>query len=553
MITPSPSPCIMEEPCHYCGEKTEFFEKATLHYYCNDDCQDLFSLHGVKKERKGKSGKKEVEKKKPGYMTQKLWNRIVAFKENYHVSDDDNMVLFLEGKKIIESLKMMKETTEGKSKMYGQLAKIQELENLVEIKNKILVEVESKFSSLVLPVFSNLDNLEEFDETMDKYISDVKKLKKTAREALNIKLDSEFALEERYEKKERYVKKYFTDGDHIEEESAAKLMKYRDSYLDTARRVEKILKTLETKYAIRESHTEEIVVEGNDDMIHITIDEISSTEEGDIMKKPVRKKGEIMEEYVDGMNSNQLKVFNSVQERCRIQFLKNLDNFFANPSVTRFLEACQIIAHFPIFDVLKSIVSIKDKYMRNQFEVGTSGGHVGLEKRKKWEIHLFDSWLYDSFSPHDKVKYGTINWAHSPSGCDQVSRHSYGRSYLVFRDNVKKSRCSYTRFDSSYEKLEIPEHLATYKYLSNISRYFNIREEIAMSNYLIDNPDGNGPEISFMSGIKDYIEVQIHGEILFSRDIEKIAIPKEYNNEELQKLLKDFFLIIGTEIPIEYF
>ena len=128
----------------------------------------------------------------------------------------------------------------------------------------------------------------------------------------------------------------------------------------------------------------------------------------------------------------------------------------------------------------------------------------------------------------------------------------YGKSYLVVSDKVKKSRCTYSRYDSSVPTVTGPSRLATFNtQMCNISKQFTKEEIKSMENfYKFADKEWYHDE---MNRAKHYMEVQIHGELIFARDISRIMIdPALKGNKVFMTLLDQYFEIIGTKVPYEF-
>ena len=212
-----------------------------------------------------------------------------------------------------------------------------------------------------------------------------------------------------------------------------------------------------------------------------------------------------------------------------------------------YLKRCDVIIHLNLFSFLVAVVTKRDPYLRNVFETGTSLGSdlTDIESRIREEHTLFQSEAYDSFSPHDKVKYGTINWSYTRTGCNQL-QGQFGKSYLILSPKVKK-RCTYSRYDSVYTGGVKPYQLGTQRTrMCHISKEFTKRE----IGYMYQS---DGRENLLMNNIEEYMEIQIHGELLFERDVTRIMIGPNYGRQiYIEPLLRAYFKIIGKEIPYEF-
>lgn len=253
-------------------------------------------------------------------------------------------------------------------------------------------------------------------------------------------------------------------------------------------------------------------------------------------------------EVATGMTQQQQDLFDHLEELIDEADSKSK---ICDSVVASYVKKCDVVMHLPLFRFLVTVVSKRDPYLRNVFETGTSVGSElhDMESRLLEEHQLFLSKEYDLFDAHDKVKYATVNWAHSRDGCIQVS-HEFGKSYLVFTPEVKE-RCTYARYDSVNTNRTKPEYLGTQQSkMCHISKEFTRREIQSMYDYIEKGLSGENKP---MNSVEEYMEVQIHGELLFSRDVSRIMIGS-YSSEKkyLEPLLREYFKIIGKVIPYEF-
>jgi hypothetical protein len=198
------------------------------------------------------------------------------------------------------------------------------------------------------------------------------------------------------------------------------------------------------------------------------------------------------------------------------------------PVIIDYILNADIIIHFKFKNLYPHFKN--DTHYRNLFEVHTSGGSKDYNARSNWENNLFSN-IYKDSHPSEKVKYGCINLYQSKRGC--LSATAYGESYLILKKDIKK-RCSFVCGDSSTEQ----PYLANFDKLNHLLVWLN------------DSTIENIIKIIHGESIKDdnypYIEVQIHGDIIWNRDVEKIMINKtNILNEDMKQHIKnlnyDFF------------
>lgn len=270
-----------------------------------------------------------------------------------------------------------------------------------------------------------------------------------------------------------------------------------------------------------------------------------ATEEVVVVEKMISDRVEVS----TGMTQEQQDLFDSLEELIDESDAKSK---ICDSVVASYIKKCDVIMHLPLFRFLVTVVDKRDPYLRNVFETGTTVGSElnNMENRLLEEHQLFLSKEYDLFEPHDKVKYGTVNWAHSRDGCIQVS-HEFGKSYLIFVPEVK-DRCTYARYDSVNLVKTKPDYLGTQQTkMCHISKEFTRKEIQSMYDYTEKGSHGENKQ---MHQVEEYMEVQIHGELLFSRDVSRIMIGyfQEEKKNYIEPLLREYFKIIGKVIPYEF-
>lgn len=252
------------------------------------------------------------------------------------------------------------------------------------------------------------------------------------------------------------------------------------------------------------------------------------------IEENVQESGKI--EYSPGLTLEQYNVFEEVSKRAE-QFSKLSQHEFEKSGMPMHIKQSDIVMHIPLVTLMEqTFINQKDRYLRNLFEINKGRGSNNKSKRSGWESIIFNSKLYDSFEPHDKVKYATLNIARAPYGVRSVGKQ-YGVTYLILNDNIK-DRSTLTPRDSSM--IGANSGVGTFKDFFHIIRW--IDGATGLPN-LIKRSD----EIDYK-----YVEVQIHGELRFDRDVKKIMVRDDIKVAFLP-YLKKYFKVIGKKIPVGYF
>lgn len=182
-----------------------------------------------------------------------------------------------------------------------------------------------------------------------------------------------------------------------------------------------------------------------------------------------------------------------------------------------------VVIHLNLDKTLQYLCN--DTEYRNQFETQTSGGILSSESRLQWEKVLFNG-IYDKSEGHDKVKYGALNITNS-NGIK--SCYSYGDSYLILKDDIKK-RITFVHGDSSGQDL----HIVTYEYPVPILSFLSDGELKDVIDIAIGRKDSAQSHMY-------YIEAQIHGPIRLNKDIEKLMVNERHrDNLNIIKMLDNF-------------
>lgn len=221
-----------------------------------------------------------------------------------------------------------------------------------------------------------------------------------------------------------------------------------------------------------------------------------------------------------GWCSKKARIFNkSVIDNARIRFIT------LGYSEEDFMQTHNYLLNVdPIVHFGKSNIRwlITDDRLRNLFEI--VNGNCGA--RVDWENILFGNIYTDACPFNLRVKYGCLNLMSEPRGC--ASARLYGLSYMVLKPEVKK-RITFVVGDSSSKE----QHMCTFSDCSQLFMYVQdqvvhdmvkVAKGININNGAI-NPYG-------------YIEIQIHGDVIFTRDVERIMIHQTHANTYPDVLLE---------------
>lgn len=175
----------------------------------------------------------------------------------------------------------------------------------------------------------------------------------------------------------------------------------------------------------------------------------------------------------------------------------------------------KLIVHFSLNRIGQYMIS--DTHYRNLFEVLKSSGNPSCPScpsRVTWEDNLFRK-IYHDAEPSERVKYGCLRLLNSVK--IGGSALGYGPSYMILKDE-NKYRTSIVNGDSA----AMQQHLITFDNCAHLLLY--IDEKILHELIKVAKNKGSSSDVMFT-----FIEAQIHGDLIFSRDIDKLMIdPKEF-------------------------
>jgi hypothetical protein len=158
-------------------------------------------------------------------------------------------------------------------------------------------------------------------------------------------------------------------------------------------------------------------------------------------------------------------------------------------------------------DILGKALSEDSKY-KSRYEVYGLTTNAG---RDQWENTLFNRIYDETTQPFERVKYGALNITNDPLGISTC--RVYGDSFMVLKNHIKQ-RATFTHGDSS--QMEI--HLCMADNFCNILLYI----DDALLESVVQIATG---KINYATSSPNlYIECQIHGDLIFARDVEVLVI-----------------------------
>ena len=182
-----------------------------------------------------------------------------------------------------------------------------------------------------------------------------------------------------------------------------------------------------------------------------------------------------------------------------------------------YIKTIPIIIHVHLEKHLNFLIT--DTEYRNQFETNMSSGSLSKESRTIWEQNLFGK-MYDNCQGYERVKYGVLNILDQPMGV--LTAYGYGDSYLELKTKVKE-RSSFVLGDSSQKQFQIcsfdtPIQLLYYVDDALLNEIINkaLNKKLTDKNYRYT-----------------YIELQIHGPVRLSEDVETLVVNKKYENNNI--------------------
>ena len=223
---------------------------------------------------------------------------------------------------------------------------------------------------------------------------------------------------------------------------------------------------------------------------------------------------------------------NNLSHLIIIKFLENNIDIKYIDLIHEYIKSAPITIRLKSKDVYNKCIFqsfLEEPIIKNRFDNKTND-ELKLDSyftyRFNKESKIFNK-LYDESQPYDRVKYGSINIKNSIEG-DELA-NSYGDISVFLNESIKE-RCTFTYGNSEATMW----YVCTYKHFKHLLYHMPI-DDIKLIIDLIDNNYVNRK-------MKTYIEIQMHGEINLSRDINKFTLSKSLYDlhkshiETLQKL-----------------
>jgi len=226
---------------------------------------------------------------------------------------------------------------------------------------------------------------------------------------------------------------------------------------------------------------------------------------------------------VEYINTEAQKSSDAAKEEMIKRFTKlGLDNISFENTLMYIREIAPMIIHFRAKDVLKKFS--EDYYYRNLFETKTSNGTTNLESRTTKEDKIFNH-IYKGADGSERIKYGALNFLNSSQGISLCN--GYGESFLILKNNVRfrTTIASCNTFGSNV-------------ILGNCMNFCHLLTTFSDNEIKnLSKVAGGDFSIKTYSGY-NYKEIQIHGNVDFAKDIEKIVLGP--NNADLIKVAQRF-------------
>jgi len=480
--------------CQWCNEDAEFKEFQTNILYCGKRCQQQYYALSGKRLREEEKKELSFLDERPKWIPRALWNDIVDLNEKFlSKGPRDLLKLFNTKNEIIKKLEIL------------------------------VAEQDTIFYSMV--------SRDEINE-LEKRMAEEKVL-------FQQEYDSIVFLFERYPKPKIDDKNLVAANtmllDDIHEGQRA-MVRIQEIYNELKRKRDKLLEVIQVD-ATKGDRMDQLV------MIEIMSKFIQDFDSHfELLKPPeliviTEEQEDGMPEVAEGLTRDQKFVFDQMKDLT--SRLSNAKSGLSPEQIIllNYIKSTDIVMHFPLKTLLPGLIAKKDLYLRNLFETGVGGGSTNQEDRRGWERKIFMSKTYDNLGAHQKVKYASLNLAQTPHGVRRLFGQ-YGGSYLIMNSNIK-SRSTITPGDSALDFVE-NRHLATFNNMNHVMFRFGKEKTI--------------DELKEISNAKNfrYVEVQIHGELRFDRDVKKIMINNACR-EEIEPLLQDYFNVLGRVFEVGYF
>jgi hypothetical protein len=217
-----------------------------------------------------------------------------------------------------------------------------------------------------------------------------------------------------------------------------------------------------------------------------------------------------------------------LQQRCKALKYEDSDLWM---TLAWIRELAPILVHLNLDKMMQFIE--KDTHYRNQFETATSGGLLKPAVREKWERDLFGG-QYDRAKGHERCKYGVLNPMNDYRGVVKCAQ--YGDSYIVLKD--VRLRCTFSPEDSANLKAD---RLAVLDFYAHVLEEYSDKE-LAETIKVAKSTDAALLGDSSQVGSMKYKEAQLHGDIEFSKHVERLVANTRHRARDakrIEKICKD--------------
>ena len=176
---------------------------------------------------------------------------------------------------------------------------------------------------------------------------------------------------------------------------------------------------------------------------------------------------------------------------------------------------------------------IENPILKNKLELNPNDKSY-YEYRKTKEDTLFHK-AYENCVDSDRVKYGSLNLKNSISGDPLASM--YGDTTIFYKNDIKE-RISFLYGNSEASIM----YVCTFKYFKHLLYHMPIKD-IKLLVELIDNISIDKTSITNFSS---YVEMQIHGMVDLTQDVEKITMLNstyQANKQIVDNFISKYYMI----------
>jgi len=231
----------------------------------------------------------------------------------------------------------------------------------------------------------------------------------------------------------------------------------------------------------------------------------------------------------DGMNLSDIQVaalkwcslkakifHNNVYQNAMIKFLDMGYNENDLINTLDYIKNLDAIVHFGRCSNNRPIEWLKiDTHLKNTFEVHNKCDSARVE----WEDNLFHKVYKSDCSPKERVKYGCLNLLSDNAGCQ--SAHGYGQSYMILKNDIKP-RITFVCGDSCTKQ----QHICTFDHCVQLLLYLDpitLKNVITLAS-MKKSQTANLNDLQKINRHYNYVEMQIHGDVMLTRDISHIML-----------------------------